>query len=105
MSNYYFPEIENLVGRPYGKSTRYILIAVLVIVVVIGIIYFLIATGYINSKSPSSIDNPNNTTANNPRSGAPINVNTGNTQTNTNTTTGGANTNAGNVNSNGNVIY
>lgn len=115
MSNYYFPEIEQLVGKPYNKTTRYILIAVLVLIVILGIVYFLIATGYINSTSPSDVYNPKNVQNGSPQSGSPINTN--NTQTNTTSGSGNINTNnpnsngasingnGQNVNGNGNIIY
>jgi hypothetical protein len=115
MPDYYFPEIEQLVGRPYSKSTRYILIGLLIIVVVIGIVYFLIATGYISSVSPSDVNNPKNIQNGSPQSGSPINTN--NTQTSSTTGSGNANSNnpnpsgtnisgnGQNLNGNGNIIY
>ena len=115
MPNYYFPEIETLVGRPYSKSTRYILIGLLVLLAVIGIVYFLIISGYINSTSPSNVYNPKNVQNGSPQSGSPINTN--NTQTNSTTGSGNINTNnpnsngatisgnGQNVNGNGNIIY
>jgi hypothetical protein len=103
MSNYYFPEIETLVGRPYGKSTRYILIGLLVLLVVIGIVYFLIISGYINTVSPSDVNNPKNLQNGSPQSsgGSPINTN----NTSTNTTTGSGSGNSNNPNANGTNIY
>ena len=115
MSNYYFPEIETLVGRPYGSSTRYILIGLLVILVIIGIVYFLIISGYINTVSPSDVNNPKNIQRGSPQSGSPINTN--NISTNTTTGSGSASTNnpnpsgttingnGQNVNGNGSIIY
>lgn len=115
MNDYYFPEIETLVGRPYSKTTRYILIGLLVFVVILGIIFFLIATGYINTVSPSDVYNPKNVQNGSPQSGSPINTN--NTQTSSTTGSGSVNTNnpnnngatisgnGQNVNGNGNIIY
>jgi hypothetical protein len=115
MANYYFPEIETLVGRPYGKSTRYILIGLLVLLLVIGIVYFLIISGYINTVSPSNVYNPKNIQNGSPQSGSPINTN--NVQTNTTSGSGSINSNnpnpngttisgnGQNLNGNGNIIY
>lgn len=115
MQDYYFPEIEQLVGRPYSKTTRYILIGLLILVLIIGIVYFLIATGYINSVSPSDVYNPKNVQNGSPQSGSPININ--NTQTSSTTGSGSVNTNnpnangatisgnGQNVNGNGSIIY
>ena len=117
MANYYFPEIETLVGRPYSKSTRYILIGLLVLVLVIGIVYFLIISGYINSVSPSNVYNPKNLQNGSPQSNGGSPINTNNTTTNTTTGSGNASTNnpngngttisgnGQNVNGNGNIIY
>ena len=115
MPDYYFPEIEQLVGRPYSKTTRYILIGLLIFLIILGIIFFLIATGYINSVSPSDVYNPKNVQGTSPQGGSPINTN--NTQTNTTSGSGSINSNnpnpsgatisgnGQNVNGNGSIIY
>lgn len=56
----YFPEIEQFVAKPYSSTTKWLLIGLVFVIILIGIFYFLIAAGYIASVSPTSPTNPKN---------------------------------------------
>jgi hypothetical protein len=70
----YFPEIEKYVAKPYSSSTKWLIIGLIFVIVLIGIFYFLIAAGYIASVSPTDPANPKNVQ----------NYNANNTASNTN---------------------
>jgi flagellar basal body-associated protein FliL len=70
-----FPELETLIGKPYGSSTKWILIVLLIFTIIIAVFYFLIAAGYIATYSPSSPNNPNNKKPQSSQN-TPINSNT-----------------------------
>ena len=48
-----YPEIRQYIGKPIKSSTRLIIVALMILLIIIATIIFLFATGYVNISSPS----------------------------------------------------
>jgi hypothetical protein len=48
-----YPEVRQYIGKPIKSSTRLIIVALMILLMVVATVIFLFATDYVNVSSPS----------------------------------------------------